>query len=203
MKTYKSLYEEIISEENLISAYKKARKGKRKKDYVKEFTKNFKNNINKLRLELLLNSYQPIPLENFTIRDPKTRKISKSDFKDRIVHHAIYNIINQIFDKTFIYDSYANRKRKGALKALKRFDQFKRKVSRNGKINGWFNNNPVKCYVLKADIKHYFQTVNHDILLKIIEKKIKCSKTIDLIKKILANGGGRSTIKESVCLLEI
>src|SRR3989344_405068 len=190
MKTYKNLYEEIVSEENLYLAFQKAKKGKIKKFYVKEFFINFKKNLNNLQLELLNESYKPLPLETFAIRDPKTRKISKSDFRDRIVHHAICNVIDEIFDKTFIFDSYANRKGKGSLAALQRFDFFKRKVSRNGKQNGWFNKNQVKGYVLKADIKHYFPTVNHNILLNIIQKKIKCQKTIDLIKKILSNYGG-------------
>ena len=187
MKTYKNLYEEIISLENLYLAFKKARKRKTKKEYVKEFSKNLGKNILSLREELLNHSYQPKPLETFIIKDPKTRKISKSDFADRIVHHALCNIIEPIFDKTFIYDSYANRKGKGNLEALKRFDKFKRKVSRNGKLNGWFNKNQVKGYVLKADIKHYFHTIDTNILLKILKRKIKCNKTIWLIKKILAN----------------
>lgn len=187
MKRYNNLYEEIISEENLFLAYKKARKGKTTKPYVIEFEKNLKNNLKTLRIELLFHSYKPSPLETFIVRDPKTRKISKSEFKDRVVHHALVGIIEPIFDKSFIYDSYANRKGKGTLKALQRFDKFKRKVSKNGKLNGWFNNNQIKGYCLKADIKHYFEEVDHEILLKIIKKKIKCTKTIWLIKKIISN----------------
>ena len=200
MKTFKNLYSEIIIEENLILAYQKARKRKTKKDYVKKFNKNLKENISSLRLDLLSEIYLPKPLENFIIRDPKTRKISKSDFRDRIVHHAICNVLNPIFEKTFIYDSYANRKGKGALKALERFDEFKRKITRNGKVNGWFNNNQVKGYVLKADIKHYFETVSHKILINILKRKIGCSKTISLINKILNNyvGGGRSTNRNAI-----
>ena len=164
MKSCNNIYNEIILKENLVSAYKKARKGKSKKEYTQEFRKNFKTNISKLSLELISHIYNPKPLKTFIVRDPKTRRISKSDFRDRIVHHALVNIIEPIFDKSFIHDSYANRKCKGTLKALQRFDQFKRKVSRNGEINGWFNNNQVKGYCLKAEIKHYFQTVNHEIL---------------------------------------
>ena len=113
MKTYKNLYKEIISINNLYLAYKKARKGKTKKNYVKEFSQDLMNNLVKINLELLSLSYKPKPLETFTVRDPKTRKISKSDFKDRVVHHALVNILEPIFDKIFIYDSYANRKGKG------------------------------------------------------------------------------------------
>ncbi len=187
MKTYNNLYEKIASEENLYLAYKKAKKGKTKKKYAKEFNKNLTDNISRLRTELILYYYKPAQLKTFILRDPKTRKISKADFRDRIVHHALNNIIEPILDKTFIYDSYANRKGKGTLAALKRFDQFKRKVSKNGKLNGWFNNNQVKGYCLRADIKHYFEEVDHNILLKIIKKKIKDPKVIWLIKQILNN----------------
>ena len=198
-KTYnhenlQNFYNKIVSVDNLYLAYKKARKGKTKKNYVKEFSEDLINNLIKLNLELISFKYKPKPLEIFIIRDPKTRKISKSDFKDRIIHHALCNIIEPIFDKTFINDSYANRKGKGTLAALNRFDKFKRKVSRNGKINGWFNNNQVKGYCLKADIKHYFEEINHNVLLKIIERRIKDNNIIWLIKKILSNyeGGGRT-----------
>jgi len=187
MKTYNNLYSEIASFQNLFLAYNKARKGKTTRKYVIDFEKDLLNNLQQLRAELLDYSYRPKPLKTYIIRDPKTRRISKSHFRDRIVHHAICNIIEPIFDKSFIYDSYANRKGKGALKALQRLDQFKRKVSRNGKINGWFNNNQIKGYCLKADIKHYFEEVNHNILLNAVKKKIKCNKTIGLIKKILTN----------------
>ena len=72
------------------------------------------------------------------------------------MHHALVNILEPIFDSSFIYDSCANRKGKGNIFAIKRFEKFTRKISRNGKINGWFNKNQVKGYCLKADIKHYF-----------------------------------------------
>ena len=187
MKTYKNIYQEIISEENLCLAYKKARKAKTKKDYVREFKKKLKENISELRSELIFHSYQPKPLETFIVRDPKTRKISKSDFKDRIVHHALVNILEPIFDKTFIHDSYANRKGRGTHKAVERFEKFMRITSKNGKVNSWFNNNQVKGYVLKADIKHYFEEVDHEVLLNAIKKKIKCQKTLWLIRKIIEN----------------
>src|SRR3989344_8491222 len=187
MKRHGNLFEELCSYENLKLAFKKARKGKTQRPYVIEFEKNLKNNLIELRTELLFHNYSPKPLKTFILRDPKTRKISKSDFRDRIVHHALYNIIEPIFDKIFIYDSYANRKGKGSLAAIKRFDKFKRKISKNGKLNGWFNNNQVKGYCLKADIKHYFEEVNHEILLNIIKRKIKDNRIIWLIHKILNN----------------
>jgi len=187
-KTYVNLYSQIINLKNLILAWRKARKGKTKKVYVIEFEANLRENLLKLQSELKNQSYKPEPLKTFILRDPKTRKISKSAFPDRVVHHALIRIIESIFDKCFIYDSCANRIGKGNLFAIKRFEKFVNKVSRNGKINGWFNNNQIKGYCLKADIKHYFQEVNHEILISIIKRKIKDDKLIGLIKKIVVNG---------------
>jgi len=146
-----------------------------------------------LHYELKYQTYSPRELVTFVLRDPKTRVISKSDFRDRIVHHAIVNIFEPIFEKTFIYDSCANRIGKGNLFGLKRFDKFKRKVSRNGLIakNKFRDNNYVAGYCLKADIKHYFQEVDHEILMKIIQRKIVDSKALKLIEKINANFGAQ------------
>jgi len=195
-KTYNNLYSRICDINNLLLAWRKARKGKTRKPYVIEFEKDTIGNLFQLQKELIDQTYQPKPLATFIIRDPKTRKISKSTFRDRIVHHALVRIIDSIFDKRFIYDSCANRKEKGNLFAIKRFDEFKRKVSRNGMVKGWFNNNQVKGYCFKADIKHYFEEINHGILITIIKRKISDEKVIWLIEKILNNlpdgklGGG-------------
>lgn len=117
-------------------------------------------------------------MTTFILRDPKTRKISKADFRDRIVHHAICQTIEPMYDKTFISDSYANRMGKGTLNAIKRFDHFKRKASKN---------NTATCYVLKADIRHYFDTVDHETLINILQRKIADEKLINLIRKVLDN----------------
>ncbi len=182
------MYNELCSYENILLAYQRARIGKTKRRYVKRFEEDLSNKINLLSDELKSFTYKPHGLKVFILRDPKTRKISKSSFRDRIVHHALCNLIIPIFEKSFIYDSHANQIGKGTHKALERFDNFKRKVSKN---------NTKKCYVLKADIKHYFEEVNHDVLLDIISQKIKDERVIWLIKKILANlpagqGGGRA-----------
>jgi len=188
MKTYNKVYEKICSLDNLALAYKKARKGKSKKYYVLEFENNLGENLLKLQKELIEQTYQPKLLKSFIIRDPKTRKIHASAFIDRIVHHAIINILEPIFEKVFINDSYASRKNKGTHKAVERFKQFIRKVSQNGRlVKKNLNNNMITGYVLKADIKHYFEEVNHNILIKIIKNKIDDEKVIILINKILIN----------------
>ena len=86
MKTHKKLYNKIISLDNLLIAHKKARKGKTKKLYVKKFEKKIIENLLELHHELKNQTYFPKPLKTFILRDPKTRKISKSHFRDRIVH---------------------------------------------------------------------------------------------------------------------
>lgn len=172
------MYSEICSIKKLYSAFKKAKKGKGKKQNIIKFEKNLSEEIRLLRTELLLKSYSPKPLCTFIIRDPKTRKISASAFRDRVVHHALCNVIEPIFDKLFIHDTFANRTNKGTNSALKRFDDFKRKVSRN---------NARKCYILKADVKQYFENVDHDILLDILKRKINDAEVIWLIKKIIKN----------------
>lgn len=188
MKTYKNLYDNICYLSNLRIAFRKARKGKTKKWYVKEFEVDLENNLLQLKQELETLTYQPMPLKRFIVRDPKTRVIHASNFRDRVVHHALCNIIEPIFDRTFIFDSYANRKGKGTHAALKRFDCFKRKVSQNGRtVKNAKDDNMIVGYVLKADIRHYFDSVDHEVLVDIIKRKIADEKVIWLIQKILDN----------------
>ena len=125
------MYNHLCSYENLLLAYLKARKGKTKKSYVIKFEKNLADNLKSLRVELLFHNYVPRPLKTFILRDPKTRKISKSHFRDRVIHHALINLLEPIYDKTFIYDSYASRKNKGAQKAVKRLIKFRNRITKN------------------------------------------------------------------------
>ncbi len=188
MKTYRNLYRQVCSEDNLELAWRKARKGKTLRQYIIDFEENIEDNLALLKTELLLHSYRPLPLKTFTLRDPKTRKISISDFRDRVVHHAICNVIEPLFDKTFIYDSYANRKGKGTLAAIKRLEKFQRKVSHNRTIIKKFNQKDnFRGFFFKGDIKHYFDTISHEKLMEIIKRKIKDKKLLFLIKNILNN----------------
>jgi len=192
MKTYRKLFERLCSLENLELAFKKARKRKTLKPYVIEFEANLAGNLQQLHDELASKTYRPLPLRSFILRDPKTRCISVSEFRDRVVHHAICNVLEPIFEKYFIHDSYANRKGKGVLAALERFDQFKRKVSRNGaRIAGVADDNVVQGFVLKADVKHYFDTVDRLKLLGIIGKRVVDSDVLDLIRSVVDNHAGK------------
>jgi retron-type reverse transcriptase len=182
MKTYRNLYKELCSYENLELAFIKARKRKTLKDYVIKFESELSNNLEQLRQELESFTYAPGKMTEFIVRDPKTRRIGAFPFRDRIVHHAICNVIQPIFEKDFIYDSFANQKNKGTHLAIKRLEKFIRKVS-------VVNKNTVTCggFALRADVRHYFDSVDHKILLEIIKRKIKDDKLILLIKNILEN----------------
>ena len=173
-----TLFDDICSYDHLAEAFLRAKRGKRKKPYVKEFAKDFPERIQLLSDELKYGLYRPEHLKTFVITDPKTRVISKSAFRDRVVHHAIHRIIEPLFERVFIHDSYANRKNKGVHKALNRFRVFVRRVSKN---------NTAPCFVLKCDIRKYFDTVDHALLIAIIARRIQDERLLSLIRIILQN----------------
>ncbi len=188
MKTYDNLFGRLISPENLENAYWKARKHKSHNPVVMEFGKHWRLHIAVLHRELKLGIYKPANLKTFILRDPKTRKICVSDFRDRVVHHALVSVLMPIFEPRFIYDSYASRRGKGALKAINRFQFFMRKVTKNGKLVAKArNNNAVEGFVFKVDIKHYFDNVDHNVLLGIINKRVVDVGVLWLVKVILDN----------------
>lgn len=193
MKTFVDLYDRLCSYENLELAFMKARKRKTLKPYVIEFESNLDNNLKQLKQELETFTYSPAPLNTFIIRDPKTRKISASHFKDRVVHHALCNIIEPILSKSFIHDSFANQKGKGTHKAIERFEEFMKKVKlcgarpHGGGQRKIFDFEKSDGCVLKADIRHYFDTIDHKILLQIVEHRIKDQNVIWLLNIILQN----------------
>ncbi len=175
MKTYKNLFLIIVCIKNLYLGFLKARKGKRKKLVVLRFEQNLEKNLFKLNKELLEESYFLGDYRKFIIFEPKKRIISALPFRDRVVQHAVCNLIGEIFEKSFIYDSYACRKGKGTHKALDRLRSFLRKED---------------FYVFKGDIKKYFFSVNHLILKRIIKRKIQDEKLLRLLDRIIDSGEG-------------
>lgn len=190
MKSYARLYHQVCSKENLELAWKKARKRKTLRQYVLDFEEDLTENLSLLRTELLLHAYRPQPLKTFILRDPKTRKISVSDFRDRIVHHAICNVIEPIFEKQFIHDSYANRKGKGTFAALDRLQHFMQKVTKNGSLVR-NHSKSIRGFVFKGDIKHYFDAVSHYKLMEVVGRIVKDKDLLFLLRKILANHEGK------------
>lgn len=124
MKTYKNLYKQVCEFENIYLAYRKSRKGKRGRLQPAMFECVQEDEMLALQDELKNKTYTPGAYHSFLIHDPKKRLISAAPFRDRIVHHALCNVIEPIWEKRFINDSYANRIGKGTHKALDRTQQF-------------------------------------------------------------------------------
>ncbi|MEA3463800.1 MAG: reverse transcriptase/maturase family protein [Patescibacteria group bacterium] len=179
-KTYKNLFSKIVSIENLMSAYNNATKQKRFRDAVLLFDQNLSKNIGQLHQQLISKTYKHGQYHFFTVYDKKKRTISAAPFRDRVVHHAIYKIIEPIYNKKFIFDSYANRKLKGSHRAVKRLQKFLLMAKR--RASG--QTTPL-VYCLKCDISKCFPSINHKILIKILNKKIKDKDTIWLLREII------------------
>lgn len=180
------MFDEICSFQNLHLAYLKARKCKRYRNEILKFGFNLEENLLKLQEELLSKSYRHGGYRKFIVCDAKKRHIKAAPFRDRVVHHALCNIIEPIFDRGFIYDTYACRREKGTHKAIKRLGKFIKSANttlKEKKINLLVP----KIYCLQCDISKYFDSINHEILLKIIEKKITEKDTLWLIREILSS----------------
>jgi retron-type reverse transcriptase len=180
MKRYGNLWHEVTDYSNLLSAAKKAQKGKRFRDSVLSFNYNLENELLQLKIELETKYYEPGQYKTFTILEPKPRIISAAPYRDRIVHHAIHNIVQPIFESTFIFDSYANRVGFGTHKALRRFTEFARSST----------------YILQCDIKKYFASIDHEILKSLVRRKIKCRETLWLIDKVIDNSNPQELVIE-------
>jgi len=171
-----NIFREIISLENLFLAWGEFRRGKNKRKDVQKFNFNLEDNIFQLHQELKLKTYQHSYYTPFYIQDPKLRRIHKACVRDRVLHQAIFRILYPIFDKSFIYDSYSCRFNQGTHKAVRRLNSFCQKSSRN---------NYQRIYILKCDIKRFFDSIDQGILLKIIKRKIKDNDAIWIIEKII------------------
>lgn len=169
MKSYKNLFEQIVSFDNLLLAAHKAQSGKRFRNEIMKFNYNYEKEISALQEELNSENYTPGQYRIFYVNDPKHRKISAAPYRDRVVHHAVCNIFAPLWDKGMIYDSYACRENKGTHKAICRFTEFARKNS----------------YVLKCDISKFFDSIKHSILKYFLFSQIKENKVIDLLSRII------------------
>jgi retron-type reverse transcriptase len=170
------IFEKIISLENLYISWKEFKRGKTKKLDVQKFEMFLEDNLFNLHQELKSRTYRHSNYTDFYIIDPKLRQIHKASVKDRVLHHAIYRILYPIFDKNFIFDSYSCRNRKGAQKAVLRLENFCRKASKNyTRI----------CYCLKCDIKKYFDSIDHKILVALLRKQINDEEVMWLLKETI------------------
>lgn len=162
--------------DNLLEAWQEFLPGKRNRKDVQEFRANLMDNILKLHHDLVYHKYEHGGYKAFKVYDPKTRNIHKATVGDRLLHHAIYRQFYPFFDRTFIFDSYSCRLEKGTHKAIVRFNQFFLKVSKN---------NSNTCWVLKGDIRKFFASVDHEILINILKDYIPDENIIWLLTKVI------------------
>ncbi|PKL30877.1 hypothetical protein CVV43_05055 [Candidatus Saccharibacteria bacterium HGW-Saccharibacteria-1] len=167
--------------ENIFQAYYDARKNKRNSNSSLGFELEYEKNLVKLFWEISERRYVPSPHSAFIIDKPVKREVFASEFRDRIVHHLIFNYINPIFDPLFINDSYSCRINKGTLYGVKRADYFIKSCSENYKKD---------AYIMKLDIEGYFMSIDRTLLFGIIKKQVikrqdKLTCELDLILYLL------------------
>src|SRR4051812_13218157 len=169
MKRHGNLWERVISFEALLRAADKARRGKRFRPSVASFHFNLEHELWTLHEELSTKTYRPGAYRSFFICEPKKRQISAAPYRDRVVHHALTGVLEPIFERTFIADSYACRKGKGTHAAVDRSQQFARRCH----------------YVLKADIQKFFPSLDHGICKELVARKIKDPDVLWLVGQII------------------
>ena len=178
-----TLFEQVVDFQNLYRAYNDARKNKRYRSSILKFGYNLEENLISLRRELKNKTYKHGGYREFVVTDSKRRVIKAAPFRDRVVHHAVCNIIEPIFEKSFIYDSYACRKGKGTHAAVKRLENFIKAVS--GHEREKESKIVPRLYCLKCDISKYFDNIDHKILLGLLQRKIKDENILWLLGEII------------------
>ena len=177
IKKSKEIFNKISDKENLYQAYKKALKGKGKYHVeAMKFTLDEVYNLNELRDSLINGTYEFDDYTTFTVYEPKERVINAPHFKDKIVQLAINNVLKEIYNPCFIFDSYACINNKGTHKCVDRIQHLMKKAK-------WDYGE--ETTIIKGDVKKFFYTIDRQVLKSILPKKIKCRKTLDLLFTII------------------
>ncbi|MFM8442238.1 MAG: reverse transcriptase domain-containing protein [Methylococcus sp.] len=169
MKALKHLWPSITAWDNLLLAYRKARRGKVGQASVQRFGLDLEWELAEIRQELLTHAYRPGHFQQFQIRDRKTRLISAAPFRDRVVHHALMGIVEPLIDRRFIDDTYASRKGKGVHAAVRRYQT-------------WAQRYP---YALKLDVLRYFDSIDHGLLKAKLARHIADPDVLWLFNRII------------------
>ena len=178
MKRIGNLWPQLISFPNLLTAAERAAEGKRKRPDVAAFLMNLECELFQLQRELRYDSYEPGPYRTFTIHEPKPRLISAAPFRDRVIHHALTQILEPIFERRFSKDSFACRKGLGTHRALARAREGARKHP----------------YALKCDVRKYFPSIDHQILKDLLARAVKCRPTLQLASRIVDGSNAQEEI---------
>ena len=184
-------FEEIISLDNLLLAWQEFLKGKKSKPDVQAFSLNLFDNILELHNDLSNKSYRHGSYKSFYINDPKRRHIHKASVRDRLLHHAVYLVLYPFFERTFIADSYSCRLDKGTHLALNKFRDFAYIESKN---------HTRTCWALKIDIRKFFASIDHEILLTILRQYICDTEIIWLLTQIIESFSADSDVRKGLPL---
>lgn len=177
MKSHKNLHVRIVEYENLLAAYKDVRRGKKMQGSALAFHANHESRLLDLRDELLSGSWTPDPFREFvSLGEVKRRVIHAPTLRDRVVHHAIVRVVQPLFERKWIYDSYACRKGKGTHAAAERTRKF---------LRGAEATLP-RPYVLQIDIAKYYASISHAVLMEQIERTVADPRVLDLVERILS-----------------
>lgn len=176
MKVYRDIFQKIASLEHLVLAWDEFRRGKQWKKDVMQFEIDLESNLFQLHRDLIMQKYEHSPYSAFYINDPKQRHIHKATVRDRIVHHAVFSVLNPIFEPTFIPTSFSCRIGKGTHKGVETLSMMLRQVSRN-------NTRP--CFALKCDINKFFASIDHDVLFSMLRRRIGDDRALWLLKDII------------------
>lgn len=177
MKRIGNLFDTVCSPENLCLAYTKAKKGKAKQYGVKLFDKQLSTNLEQLRTELISGTYRTSEYSVFIIHDPKERTVYRLPFRDRVVHHAIMNVLEPIWTSVFIENTYACIKGRGIHAVTKHLRRDMRDVRGT-------------TYCLKLDIKKFYPSIDHEIMKAIVRKKVKDTRLLHLLDGIIDSAPG-------------
>ncbi len=169
MKRLAGLWERIVAFDNLLLAYRKARRGKGRRPAVALFCLRLEQELLALQRELESGAYRPGAYRQYTIYERKPRLISEAPFRDRVVHHALLNVIEPPLDRRFIPDSYACRQGKGTHAAVDRYQCWAQRYR----------------YAFKLDIARYFPSIDHPMLKDKLRARIKDRRTLDLLELII------------------
>jgi len=173
-----SLFAELTSWENLVRAARKTRLGKRRQAACAAFEWDREGQLLRLQDELRSHTYRPGAYRTFHVREPKRRMISAAPYRDRVVHHALVNVIAPLFEKNFISDSYANRAGKGTHRAVDRYQHFARRFR----------------YVLPCDIVKFFPSVDHEILKRLLRNRVRNEDVVRLCNTIIDGGNEQERV---------
>ena len=192
MRKFINLFNNLIQPENLFDAWESFKRDKGLKEDILMFEEKLESEIFRLYRELKTETYRHSGYESFYISDPKRRHIHKAVVRDRVLHHAIMNTLYPLYDPTFIDYSFSCRVSKGTHKGVQALKSMILKSSQN---------NTKTVYILKCDIEKFFDSINHDILIEILQQRIKDEKLLGLLVGIIESFvSNKSTLFERLGL---